>query len=135
MKRLLTLIPALIVLVGCEVYIVEPVYDIRNEFVGTYYVEEYSKTTYTTTYFDFDVVKLGYSSDEVLIRNFYGVEIDVVAIVETGTRLRIPFQLIDGYEVSGTATLQGRKLVMNYSVRDLYAYPRFTDYCSTYAWK
>jgi hypothetical protein len=135
MKRFLTLIPALLVLVGCEVYYVEPVYDVRENFTGYYEVEEYSKTTYTTTFFEFDIVKYGYNSDEILIRNFYGVNIDVLAVVESSTRIRIPLQRMDGYEVSGTGTLYGHKLVMNYSVRDLYTYPRFIDYCTTNAWK
>ncbi|MEO1051135.1 MAG: hypothetical protein AAFX87_10940 [Bacteroidota bacterium] len=133
MKKFLPLLALVLIASACDVYIIEPAFDDRNKFVGTYRVEEYSTTLDQYAYFDIRISKSN-NGYHVFLRNFYGVDIRVRADVEAN-RLIIPHQIVNGYEVQGSGTWYDGELTLTYSVRDLESYPVFTDFCSAKAWR
>jgi hypothetical protein len=106
-------------------------YDYRDNVVGYYEVEEYSQTFNDKTYYDIDITRSGYG-DEVWIDNFYAADISVKAIVNY-ERIRIPLQIVDGYEIEGSGIVRGSRIDFTYSVRDRYNHSA-TDFCETTAW-
>jgi hypothetical protein len=123
----------LISLSACDVYITEPRYDQRERFVGYYDVEEYSNTYHEYTYYSIHIYKSNYSDTKIYLDNFYGAEISVVAYV-SGSKITIPEQVVDGYEIEGTGWLSGNDLDLTYSVEDHYDHS-YTDFCDTHAWR
>ena len=120
---------------SCQIYIYdEPTYwDDRDDFVGNYEVEEYSETTDQYFNYNIDIVKSCCNEGEVIIYNFYDVDLDVVAIVN-GYKLTIPRQYIGDYEIEGTGRLENLTLSLSYVVRNRFQYPR-TDFISATAWR
>jgi hypothetical protein len=127
MKKLI-LFGAILFLGGCEIYIFEePHVDDRNLFIGTYHVDEYSQVTEQYYTYSMTIQKSCCNSREIKINNFYGVGISVKAIVNN-SRLTIPLQLVNGYEIDGTGKMAYDKLELTYIVRDLNGLPVFTDF-------
>jgi hypothetical protein len=106
-------------------------YDYRDNVVGYYEVQEYSQTYNDRTYYDIDITRSSYRN-EVFIHNFYAADISVRATV-TDNRIRIPYQVVDGYEVEGSGTFNRNRIDFDYSVRDRYN-NTVTDYCESTAW-
>ena len=102
------------------------------DIVGTWKVDEYSETYDATTYFDIRIFKSLDYADEILITNFYDVNIEVHAYVE-GNRIVIPFQERNGFEIEGTGTIRSQKITFIYSVFDRIN-GGLTDYCDSVAW-
>lgn len=132
MKKLIPFAALIFIASSCTFYDVEPRYDNRNNFVGLYDVEEYSETFKDLTYYEIRISKSRYDR-EIYIDNFYAADLRVYAIVSFDD-IRIPFQVVDGYEIEGTGTLAYRELVLNYRVRDIYS-NSMADYCETVAWR
>jgi hypothetical protein len=131
MKKLLVLFGIALLAASCDIDIVEPQYDPASKVTGRYWVEEYSRTFDMYTEYDIRIYQNGYGN--VVITNFYGVDIDVTAQVR-GNTLYIPFQVHQGYEIEGTATFSYGELRFNYTVRDTYDGPFVRDVCSAEAW-
>lgn len=129
MKKL-AFVSLLLVAVSCGID-VEPRYDPATRVTGSYQVDEYSNTFDEYTSYDIRIYQNGYSS--VLISNFYGVDIDVSAEVR-GNVLIIPFQVRNGYEIEGRATIDYDQLHFSYSVRDSYEHHAARNYCDAEAW-
>lgn len=129
MKKLFVVALALVAM-SCDVDI-EPRYDPATRVTGSYAVDEYSHTYGEYTSFDIRIYQNGYS--RVVITNFYGVGIDVDAEVR-GNMLIIPFQVRNGYEVEGEATIAFDALHFSYSVRDIYEHRSARNYCDADAW-
>jgi hypothetical protein len=129
MKTLLILALGLMV-ISCEIDI-EPQYDPATMVIGSYQVEEYSRTYDEITSYSIRIYKTGYG--QVVITNFYGVDVDVDAEVR-GNTLYIPFQVRKGYEIEGRATIDLDELHFSYSVRDTYEYRAPRNYCDADAW-
>lgn len=124
------------VLGSCQIilYDDEPRYwDDRDDFIGYYEVSEYSETT--DLYFDYevDIVKSCCNDYEILIRNFYDVDLEVRAHVN-GYKLTIPRQYIGRYEIEGTGRIDNDRLTLSYVVRNPNQYPS-TDFLSANAWR
>jgi len=135
MKKYL-LFAVLIIMAGCDIYIVdEPyvVYDDRDMFVGNYHINEFSQTTEQSYNYNVHILKSCCDTQEIRITNFYGSELEVYALVNDN-RLTIPLQRVDGYEIEGTGKMDYDKLVFTFVVRDLYAYPVFTDFVDAEGW-
>ena len=132
MVRILSFFALLLLVASCDIYYVEPRYDVRDELVGKYDIEEFSATYHDITRYSFRIEKAGYSGNEIFIKNFYGVGIRVRAIVNHD-RIDIPRQVIDGYEVDGVGTIFNSAISLNYRVVDLYSNAP-TDFCETTAW-
>ena len=134
MKKVM-LFAGLLFLASCEIYLFEEAnaWDDRDEFVGSYNVEEYSQTTDHIYTYSMTIHKSCCVRDEVRISNFYGADIKVKGLVYNN-RITIPLQLAGGYEIEGTGKLVNGKLVMNFFARDIYAYPRRTDFVEIEAW-
>lgn len=115
---------------ACTVDDNDPRYDERNRIVGDYDVEEYSQTFNDVTYYSIQVSK-GTGYDEIVIRDLYDEGLRVYAIVNYD-RITIPFQVVNGYEIDGTATRYGSELHFDYRVKDRVNNAR-TDYCQTVA--
>ena len=111
---------------------IETRYDYRDKVVGYYEVEEYSQTFDDMTYYDINISRSSHR-DEVWIDNFYAADISVYAIV-TYDRIRIPFQVVDGFEVEGSGVVRGSRIDFTYSVKDRYNHSA-TDFCETTAWQ
>lgn len=132
MKSTIPFIALIVLVSGCTFYDVEPRYDSRDNFVGSYEVEEFSETYNDITFYDMRISKSGYDR-EIYLHNFYAAEIRVYATVSYDN-LRIPPQVVDGFEIEGSGSLYRDELTMNYRVKDLYE-NTVADYCETRAWR
>lgn len=132
--KTLVFISAILLLASCDVYYVDPVpvYDPRDQFVGTYDISEYSSTY--DEYFEYGVSIYKSSGGQVVIDNFYNSGLRAYANVN-GSRVYIPWQNIDGYELQGEGYLAGTKLVINYKVRDTYTQNGAYDFCEATGWR
>jgi hypothetical protein len=130
MKKLFFVSMLVLMAAGCDID-VEPRYDPAVRVTGSYQVEEYSLTYDEYTSYDIRIYQNGYN--RVLISNFYGIDIDVDAEVR-GNVLIIPFQVREGYEIEGRATIDINELHFSYSVRDTYEYRGPRNYCDAEAW-
>lgn len=128
-----SLIFPLAALAACDVYVVEPRYDFRDDLVGWYDVKEYSETYNDITYYSIRVSKSYDVQDEIYIHNFYATEIIVRAYVDFD-KITIPRQVVNGFEVEGVGTVYGSELSLNYRIRDRYSSSP-TDFCETKAWQ
>ena len=107
--------------------------DGRDNLVGQYELDEYSETTEYYYTYTIEIVKSCCDINEVYIRNFYDVGIEVIAQFD-GHRLIIPRQYIDDYEIEGTGKLNGSEITLSYIVRNRYQRPS-TDFLSFTAWR
>lgn len=132
MKKPIFFIAVALTASSCTFYDVEPRYDERNKFVGSYDVEEYSETYQEVTLYEIRISRSRYDR-EIYIDNFYAADIRVYATVSFDN-VRIPFQVVEGYEIEGTGSLHGNELILSYRVKDLYDHS-IADYCESVAWR
>ena len=120
---------------SCQIIIFdEPsYYDIRNELVGRYELDEFSETTERYYSYTIEILKSCCDEEEVYIRNFYDVGIEVIAKFN-GYKLTIPRQFVGDYEIEGTGRLEGSELSLSYIVRNRFQHPS-TDFLYFTAWK
>lgn len=134
MKRSLLFLLVLISLASCDVYYLdtERPYRSRDRIIGSHFAEEYSETYHE--YYEYDVwISSGTRSNEVYIENLYIDGLSVYATVSYDA-IRIPFQVIDGYEIEGAGTIYGDRIDLNYYVRDRYL-NSIKDFCEVTLWK
>lgn len=125
---------AALLLTACDVYYVdtEQPYRSRDRIIGSHYTEEYSQTYHE--YFDYSVwISAGNRSNEVYIEDLYVEGLAVYATVSYDA-IRIPFQVIDGYEIEGAGTIYDDQITLNYYVRDRYENTR-KDFCEATLWR
>ena len=132
MKNLIVFAALLVVAASCNDYEATPRYDDRNKFVGYYDAEEYSETYHEVTTYEMRISKSRYDR-EIYIDNFYASDLRVYAIVNYD-EIRIPFQIVDGFEIEGSGRLYLDELNLTYRVKDTYDYS-VADYCETVAWR
>ena len=135
MKKIL-LFGTILFLAGCEIYIFDEQYvewDDRDLFVGSYRVEEYSQTTEQFYTYDMHIQKSCCQQQEIRISNFYGVGLDIYAVVYEN-RITIPLQKSKGYEIEGTGKMTSERLVLTFIARDLNARIVFTDFVDAEGW-
>jgi hypothetical protein len=133
MKTRLLFLAASLFLISCDILIVEPVYDVRDQVIGSYKVDEYSQTYNERVRFYVYIRKSGGNySDNVVIENFYNTNRDVRAEI-VGDKIYINRQVVNGYEIEGVGTIYYDVIRFNYSVKDLY-YNRPVDFCEAKAW-
>lgn len=118
------------VMASCDIMVIEPRNDYRDQVVGYFDMEEYSETYNDYTYYSVHISKDTYSNRTIYLNNFYGANIQVYAYVDY-TKITIPYQMVNGYEIEGVGTLQGSNLSLNYRVKDLYHHS-ITDFCETW---
>jgi hypothetical protein len=70
---------------------------------------------------------------EDYIDNYYAADIRIYAIVSFDD-IRIPFQIVNGYEIEGSGTLYRNELNLKYRVKDRYD-RSVADYCETVGWR
>lgn len=140
MKRPLLLSAILLLaLSSCEVIVVEePTHvvhvDPRDRFLGVFDIEEYSETFDSYSIYHIDIVAVHGEPLTILLRNFYGAGVDVIADVE-GDYLYIPHQEVGGFHIEGQGVISGHKLDMSYSVHDHFAHHDIIDYCHSVGWR
>ena len=132
MKNLILFSALLLFAASCTFYDVEPRYDHRDKFLGYYDVEEYSETYGEYTFYEMRISRSRHDR-EIYLDNFYAADLRVYATVSFDD-LRIPFQVVDGYEIEGSGTLYHDELNLTYRVKDLYD-NSVSDYCETVAWR
>ena len=132
MKKLILFTALIMIFASCNYYDVEPKYDHRAKFVGYYDVEEFSETYKDVTYYEMRISRSRYEN-EVYLHNFYAADLRVYARVSYDD-IRIPFQVVDGFEIEGSGTLFHNELNLTYRVKDLYD-NSISDYCETVAWR
>ncbi|MGC1241388.1 MAG: hypothetical protein WA874_07360 [Chryseosolibacter sp.] len=132
MKNFIAFAALILVVASCNDYDVEPRYDDRNRFVGYYDVEEYSETYDEITTYEMRISRSRYER-EIYIDNFYASDLRVYAIVSYD-EIRIPFQIVDGFEIEGSGRLRHGELTLSYRVKDTYDYS-VADYCETVGWR
>jgi len=132
MKTLIPVFAILLIATSCETYYVEPVvpYDPRDRFVGSYSLNEYSSTY--DEYWEYGV-SISKSQYDLVIDNFYNSNLRVRAHVN-GNQLYIPWQTANGYELQGDGFVEGRKITINYKIRDTYTNGSPWDFCSATGW-
>jgi hypothetical protein len=130
MKRLVPFFALLLVASACEVYVVEPRFDIRDGIIGEYSVREYSETYREVLYYSFTIRKSAVV-DKIFIDNFYGANVRVEAYIDHN-QIIIPYQVTQGYEIEGVGSLSATFIDFSYSVRDLYD-DSYTDFCDAEA--
>jgi hypothetical protein len=126
----------LFVLLGsCQIIINEEpsYYDLRDDLVGRYEIDEYSETTEQYFSYNLEIFKSSYSSNEVIIYNFYDVGLEVSAFYD-GYKLTIPNQFIGDYEVEGTGRFTDGEWSLTYVVHNRYQNPS-TDVLYFTGWK
>ena len=129
MKALVSVFAILFFATSCgDIYYVEPVvpYDPRDQFVGSYDINEYSSTY--DEYWEYGV-SIYKSQYDLVIDNFYNSNLRVSAHVN-GNQIYIPWQLVDGYELQGDGSVQGGSITINYKIRDTYSSNSAWDFCS-----
>lgn len=131
MKKLIGFAALVFLASSCVYYDVEPHYD-RDRFIGFYDVEEYSRTYKDRTFYEIQITRSRFDR-EVYIDDLYIPGFRVYAKVDFDN-IRIPRQVIDGYEFEGSGSIIGNKLRLDYRVTDLYSYDP-TDYCEITAWR
>lgn len=130
MNRLIQFSLVVLVVSGCDMYMIEPAYDSRDRLIGQYEVEEYSETYKEWIYYSIHVTKAT-SRERIYIDNFYGSNMRVYAFVDYG-RITIPYQVVKGYEIEGIGSFQDYCLGLHYSVRDIHG-NSYTDFCEAEA--
>lgn len=128
MKPVLIAAAAMLVLASCDVLVVEPAYDYRDDVVGYYDIEEYSDVYNDYVYYDIYIGERSGSRRAVYISNFYGADITIDAYLDNRT-ITIPYQVVNGYEVEGSGYFSGSRLTLDFSVKDRYDHTR-RDYCT-----
>jgi hypothetical protein len=125
-----------IILSSCELsFETVVVYDDRNDFIGSYEVEEYSESMTSTFIYDITIRKSRYSDGVIWINNFYDANIQVFAEVK-GNKFYIPLQRIGNWEIEGRGSLfGGDELSMTYTVREIMPGPDYVDFLNSIAWK
>lgn len=137
-KQLLLSAIILLALSSCQLTVVEEPHvvhvDVRDRFLGVFDIEEYSETFDMYNYYHVDIVALHGEPGSVILRNFYGAGIDVIADVE-GNHLYIPQQDVGGFHVEGEGSISGNRLELSYYVHDHLAHHDITDYCLSVGWR
>lgn len=131
MKKLIGFPSLVILLSSCVYYDVEPRYD-RDRFIGFYDVEEYSQTYGDMTYYEMRITRARHTH-EVYLDNIYLEGLRVYAKVDYN-RIRIPLQVVNGYEIEGSGNIHRNELRLDYRVTDLYSHDP-TDFCEVVAWR
>ncbi len=132
MKTRILVIASSILLLSCDILVIEPQYDERDRIAGSYVMKEYSQTYNESAQYNVYVRKTGsvYSND-VAIENFYNANVDVWAEM-IGDKIYISRQVVNGYEIEGVGTIYYDEIRFNYSVKDLY-YKKPVDFCESKA--
>jgi hypothetical protein len=133
MKPLVIFVIGLVTLTACEVNVVEPVYDPRDNVLGAYDMDEYSETYNELLYYSIHISKSLSSSQEIYLDNFYNADLRIYAYVD-GHKIIIPYQVVDGYEIEGVGTRNGDVINFSYKVVDRYG-NHISDFCETKAWR
>jgi hypothetical protein len=133
MKTRLLFLATSLFLISCDILIVEPRIDVRDRVIGSYQIDEYSRTYNDYVQFYVYIRKSGGSySDNIVIENFYNTNTDVRAEI-VGDKIYISRQVVNGYEIEGVGTIYYDVIRFNYSVKDLY-YNSPVDFCEAKAW-
>ena len=135
-KIALVVIALLSVIPGCELNIETfEVYDDRNQFIGSYEIEEYSEGSSATFYYDIHISKSRNQNGVIWIGNFYDADISVFGEVDFD-RFYIPVQRIGNLEFEGRGTIfAGEELSISYTVREIRPGPDYVDFMNCVGWK
>ena len=132
MKTRILLLASSLLLLSCDILVIEPQYDERDRIAGSYLMKEYSQTYNEYARFNVYVRKTGsVYSNNVIIDTFYNTNADVWAEM-VGDKIYISRQVINGYEIEGVGTVYSDEIRFNYSVKDLY-YKKPVDFCESKA--
>jgi len=132
--KTLVFVSAILLLASCDVYYVDPVpvYDPRDQFVGTFDISEYSSTY--DEYWEYGVSIYKSNGNQIVIQNFYNSDLNVYGYVN-GMNVKVPWQNVDGFELQGSGYVSGTKLIINYKVRDTYSQGGAWDFCDATGWR
>lgn len=121
MKKLFFLACACsLLLVSCEEDPVDPNFDLRDEYVGTWTASENSSFFGDQTY-TVEVSKSDTSLSDIWVTNFYGLGNNSLTVMEVNDNtIFIPIQNVSGSEISGTgqSTVDYSKVTLTYGVND-----------------
>ncbi len=90
--------------------------DDRNKFAGRYEVKEQSLETFVPRNdYEVRIRKDLATIDQIIINNFYNLDIDVYAVV-SGSSVTIPRQQHQVYEYKGSGNMSGNVITVEYTV-------------------
>ena len=135
MKQWIPLYMLTFVLMGCEIDDVVRTVDPRDRFIGQYEVDEYSLTYDIQAFYRIDISALGRHGNEVLIDNFYGLDVAIQANA-SGSKVIIPFQVVGGYEIDGVGVINGNEINFSYNIHEQNCCrTTFVDELEAVAWR
>ena len=121
MKKLFSLgFACLVLLVSCEEDPVDPDFDLRDEYVGTWTASENSNFFGDQTY-TVEVSKSDTNLTDIWVTNFYGLGNNSLTVMEVSdNNIFIPLQTVAGSEVSGTgqSAIDFSEVTLTYGVNE-----------------
>ena len=121
MKRALLYILAFgFLLTSCEEDIINPDFDLRDEYTGQWIVQE-SSTFFGDQSYTVEVSKSDTAASDIWVSNFYGLGSSTITVVElVDNSLLVPVQNVAGSELSGTgqSDLNVTSIEWTYGVND-----------------
>jgi hypothetical protein len=121
MKKLtLCLSLSLLLFVSCEEDPVDPDFDLRDEYVGSWTASEDSDFFGDQTY-AIEVSKSDTSLTDIWVTNFYGLGNNTLTVMEVNdNNVFIPLQTVSGSEVSGSGQsgIDFSEVTLTYGVDD-----------------
>lgn len=103
MKRLIPFCTAIaFLLIACEEEVPDPNFDLRDDYTGSWVVEENSNFFGAQAY-AVEVTKSDTSDTEIWVSNFYGLGSSTITSMNVvDNSLVIPLQIVSGSDISGT---------------------------------
>lgn len=121
MKRIVFPIFALaLFLVSCEEDVVDPNFDLRDDYTGQWIVQETS-TFFGAQSYTVEVSKSDTAATDIWVSNFYGLGSSTITVMEVvDNNILIPFQNVSGSQISGTgqSDLDVTSISFTYGVND-----------------
>ncbi len=101
--------------------------DDRNKFAGRYEVKEQSLETFVPRNdYEVRIRKDLATTDQIIIKNFYNLDIDVYAVVN-GNTVTISRQQHQMYEYEGSGNMSGNVIIVEYTVSSIQDDSSFFD--------
>ena len=113
---------------SCQIIVEEPYY--HKNLDGNYQVEEYSEQEAAVFYYRVHIRRSSFTRNKILISNLYETNLIIKAeLYSNEEKIRIPYQVIDGYAFEGVGNIYGEaEITLSYSVRDLQSLYYYIDY-------
>jgi hypothetical protein len=101
-----------------------------NRITGRYLVDEWSETLGAQNVYNISISEDNRKSDHIYLENFYNAGLGITAEVN-GSKIVIPVQQVEDYEIEGFGSFYENQLTINYSVSTIGSRTGLTDICNS----